>query len=110
MTSTLRRDLTVFEEDALALTQAALEIARAFEIRDEVRLVAALDRNRHIWTGLAALLARPDTSLPTGIKDIAPRLSDIMIRFGDATATTVKAIIRANLELATDLFEWPEPT
>ena len=32
--------LTVFEEDALALTQAALEISRSFEAKDERRLAA----------------------------------------------------------------------
>jgi len=35
MMSTAPSTLTVFEEDALALTQAALEISRAFEAKDE---------------------------------------------------------------------------
>lgn len=34
MMSTAPSTLTVFEEDALALTQAALEISRAFEAKD----------------------------------------------------------------------------
>ena len=35
-------ELTVFEEDALALTQAALEISRSFESKDDKRLAAAI--------------------------------------------------------------------
>ena len=39
--ATPAKHLTVFEEDALALTQAALEISRAYESKDERRLFVA---------------------------------------------------------------------
>lgn len=43
MSNTAPSALSILEEDALALTQTALEISRAFESKDEKRLAAALD-------------------------------------------------------------------
>src|ERR1700754_2013343 len=69
MMSTATSHLTVFEEDALALTQAALEISRAFESKDDKRLAAALDRNLKLWVGIRTLVSAAGNPLPMQIKD-----------------------------------------
>ena len=63
MMSTAPSTLTVFEEDALALTQAALEISRAFEFKDDKRLAAALDRNLRLWVGIRTLVSAAENPL-----------------------------------------------
>ena len=71
----ISKELTVFEEDALALTQAALEISRAFESKDERCLAGALDRNLKLWVGIRTLVQQADNPLPMPIKDNLIRYS-----------------------------------
>src|ERR1700749_1730218 len=78
MMSTAPSTLTVFEEDALALTQAALEISRAFEAKDDRRLAAALDRNLKLGVGIRTLVSTPANPLPRAIKDNLIRLSSFV--------------------------------
>jgi len=110
MTDTWSSELTVFEEDALALTQAALEISRAFESKDEKRLAAALDQNLRIWVGIRTLVSQAENPLPMPIKDNLIRLSSFVAQKtfemqNGASAKTIDALTNANLQISEGLLE-----
>ena len=110
MSSTASSDLTVFEEDALALTQAALEISRAFESKDDRRLAAALDRNLKLWVGIRTLVSAATNPLPMAIKDNLIRLSSFVAQKtfemqNGASAKVIDALTNANLQISEGLLE-----
>jgi flagellar biosynthesis regulator FlaF len=110
MTDTWSSELTVFEEDALALTQAALEISRAFEANDEKRLAGALDHNLRIWVGIRTLVSQAENPLPLSIKDNLIRLSSFVAQKtfemqNGANAKTIDALTNANLQISEGLLE-----
>ena len=110
MTQNWETELTVFEEDALALTQAALEISRAFESKDDRRLAAALDRNLKVWVGIRTLVSQADKPLPMAIKDNLIRLSSFVAQKtfemqNGANAKTIDALTNANLQISEGLLE-----
>jgi flagellar biosynthesis regulator FlaF len=103
-------ELTVFEEDALALTQAALEISRSFEAKDDKRLASALDMNLRIWVGIRTLVCQADNPLPLSIKDNLIRLSSFVAQKtfemqNGANAKTIDALTNANLQISEGLLE-----
>ena len=106
--STLSRELTVMEEDALA--QAALEIAAAFEAKDDKRLAAALNHNLQLWVGIRTLVSRPANPLPHGVKDNLIRLSTFVARKTfdmqhGANAKAINALTNTNLQISEGLLE-----
>lgn len=110
MMSTAPANLTVFEEDALALTQAALEISRAYESKDEKRLAAALDRNLKLWVGIRTLVSAADNPLPMPIKDNLIRLSSFVAQKtfemqNGANAKTIESLANTNLQISEGLLD-----
>ena len=110
MMSTAPSSLTVFEEDALALTQAALEISRAFEAKDDNRLAAALDRNLRLWVGIRTIVSTADNPLPMAIKDNLIRLSSFVAQktfemHNGANVKTIEALTNTNLQISEGLLD-----
>lgn len=110
MMSTAPANLTVFEEDALALTQAALEISRAYEAKDEKRLAAALDRNLKLWVGIRTLVSAADNPLPMQIKDNLIRLSSFVAQKtfemqNGANPKTIESLANTNLQISEGLLD-----
>ena len=110
MSSMISKELTVFEEDALALTQAALEISRAFESKDERRLAGALDRNLKLWVGIRTLVSQAENPLPMPIKDNLIRLSSFVAQKtfemqNGANAKTIEALTNTNLQISEGLLD-----
>ncbi len=110
MTQSWNAELTVFEEDALALTQAALDISRAFEAKDEKRLASALDHNLQVWVGIRTLVSQAENPLPISIKDNLIRLSSFVAQNtfemqNGANAKTIDALTNANLQISEGLLE-----
>ena len=110
MTQSWNAELTVFEEDALALTQAALDISRAYEAKDDRRLAAALDHNLQVWVGIRTLISQPENPLPISIKDNLIRLSSFVAQKtfemqNGANAKTIDALTNANLQISEGLLE-----
>lgn len=108
--ATPAKHLTVFEEDALALTQAALEISRAYESKDERRLAAALDRNLKLWVGIRTLVSSPENPLPMQIKDNLIRLSSFVAQKtfemqNGANAKTIESLANTNLQISEGLLD-----
>jgi flagellar biosynthesis regulator FlaF len=110
MSSMISKELTVFEEDALALTQAALEISRAFESKDERRLAGALDRNLKLWVGIRTLVSQADNPLPMPIKDNLIRLSSFVAQKtfemqNGPNAKSIEALTNTNLQISEGLLD-----
>jgi flagellar biosynthesis regulator FlaF len=110
MMSTAPSELTVFEEDALALTQAALEISRAFESKDDRRLAFALDRNLKLWVGIRTLVSASHNPLPMPIKDNLIRLSSFVAQKtfemqNGANSKTIEALTNTNLQISEGLLD-----
>ncbi len=110
MSSLASPKLTVFEEDALALTQAALEISRAFEAKDDKRLAAALDRNLRLWVGIRTLVSAAENPLPMAIKDNLIRLSSFVAQktfemHNGANVKTIEALTNTNLQISEGLLD-----
>lgn len=110
MSSMATKHLTVFEEDALALTQCALDISRAFEAKDEKRLAGALDRNLKLWVGIRTLVSRADNPLPMPIKDNLIRLSSFVAQKtfemqNGANSKTIEALTNTNLQISEGLLD-----
>lgn len=102
--------LSNFEEDALALTQAAVGMSQALSSADEAALAAALEDNLQLWTGIKTLVARVDCRLPEDIRTNLTRLSDYTAKVtfdlsADRRAQKIETLINANLQIAEGLLE-----
>lgn len=110
MTNTKPVALSLAEEDALALTQAALEISRSYESKNEKRLAAALDRNMQLWVGIRTMVSASDNPLPMPIKDNLIRLASFVAQKtfemqGGAHLKAIEALVNTNLQIAEGLLE-----
>jgi flagellar biosynthesis regulator FlaF len=110
MTNTKPVALSLAEEDALALTQAALEISRSYESKNEKRLAAALDRNMQLWVGIRTMVSVADNPLPMPIKDNLIRLASFVAQKtfemqGGPSLKTIEALVNTNLQIAEGLLE-----
>ncbi|MDX2223532.1 MAG: flagellar biosynthesis regulator FlaF [Rhodospirillaceae bacterium] len=110
MASTTHTELSLAEEDALALTQSALEISRAHEHKDDKRLAAALDRNMQLWVGIRTLVSASNNPLPISIKDNLIRLSSFVAQKtfdmqNGPNQKTIEALVNTNLQIAEGLLE-----
>jgi flagellar biosynthesis regulator FlaF len=110
MTNTRAANLSLAEEDALALTQAALEVSRAHESKDDKRLAAALDRNMQLWVGIRTMVSASNNPLPMAIKDNLVRLASFVAQKtfemqNGASAKTIEALVNTNLQIAEGLLE-----
>ncbi|SBW01300.1 conserved hypothetical protein [uncultured Alphaproteobacteria bacterium] len=102
--------LSNFEEDALALTQAAVGMSQALEQNDGAALVAALDENLKLWTAIKTLVGKPDCQLPEDIRSNLTRLSDYTAKVTfdlspERRAQKIEALINTNLQIAEGLLE-----
>jgi flagellar protein FlaF len=110
MRNTTPLALSILEEDALALTQTALEISRAFESKDENRLAATLDHNLRLWVAIRTVVSTAGNPLPISIKDSLIRLSSFVAQktFEMQTGSNVKtieALVNTNLQISEGLLD-----
>ena len=104
------KELTASQQDALALTLSALEIARSFEAKNPNNLATALDKNLKLWVGIRTLVAPASNSMPIGIKDNLIRLSSYVAQKTfemengvKATAKVIDALVNINLQISEGL-------
>ncbi len=108
--SKIETEMSLLEEDAFALTQAAPEISKAQEANDEKRLAAALDRNLQLWVGIRTLVDQEDNPLPTEVKENLARLSHFVAQKtfemqDGSDGKTLGALANTNLRIAEGLLE-----
>jgi len=113
MTNETHKDhmrLNLLEEDAFALTQAALEISKAQATGDEDRLAEALDHNLQLWVGIRTMVAQSDNQLPAQVKENLTRLSHYVAQKTFEMQSGVKndtldSLANTNLQIAEGLLE-----
>jgi flagellar biosynthesis regulator FlaF len=103
----------LLEDDAHALTEAAVAMSRALEAKDDTALVGALDQNLQLWVAIRTLVSREDHRLPKEVKDNLIQLSHYAAQktfeMKDAfDADTVESLINTNLQIAEGLLEGRE--
>ncbi len=102
--------ISTFEDDALALTQAAVGMSQALEAGDGPALAAALDENLKLWTAIKTLMGSSDCRLPADIRTNLTRLSDYTAKVTfdlspERRAQKIEALINTNLQIAEGLLE-----
>lgn len=102
--------LSNLEEDALALTQAAVGMSQALEARDEAALAAALDENLKLWIAIKTVVGKAGCPLPQDVRTNLGRLSDYtaQVTFDlspERRAQKIEALINTNLQIAEGLLE-----
>jgi flagellar biosynthesis regulator FlaF len=104
-------NLTVAEEQAFQLSQAAIALDQAKAERSNLsKLAAALERNLEVWVGLKTIVSTDGCLLPDAVKDNLRRLANFV---ADRTLqgvenmadTTIDALININLQISEGLLE-----
>ena len=104
-------DLSGIEEQALVLSQAAIQLDQARSgKRDPLALATALEANVEVWVAIRALVDDPATSLQPNVCENLRRLSVFVasstfmhgINISDSTLNT---LININLQISEGLLE-----
>mgnify|MGYP001806385814 FL=1 len=108
MMSTGTTELSIWEQDALALSQAALQLDQARA--DPTEMAAALNHNLELWIGIRSLAAAEGGSLPQNVKDNLGQLfhyvAETTLRNGTAIRSDIlDGLININLQLSEGLLE-----
>jgi flagellar biosynthesis regulator FlaF len=103
--------LTSVEENAFALTRAAVMLDVARQKRDQAEPLAdALQHNAELWIAIQAMVKRANGSLPEAVKSNLLKLGDFVIgtTFGsDQTIAdrSLDTLININLQISEGLLE-----
>lgn len=104
-------DLSIAEQDAYALSRAAVMLDQA---KGTPALVArAIDHNLELWVAIRTVISQGDNPLSAEIKENLTKLShyvaDTTFRHGaDASARTLDSLININLQISQGLLEGAE--
>ena len=106
----MTEELTLPQEDALALINAATNIANAREKQDKAGLTIALDENMQLWTVIQTVAERKDNPLTAQVKANLIKLANFVVartlKDGcDATDETLNILENMNLQIAEGLLE-----
>jgi flagellar protein FlaF len=101
--------LTNVEEDALALTSAAIQIDQA-RAKGGGELTAALDQNLQLWVAIKSLMQSPDCKMPKQSRDNLISLSQFVAQktfeiAEGVTDDTLNSLININLQISEGLLE-----
>ncbi len=108
--TTENASLSSFEEDAFALTRAAVAMSEALETGDQTALAAALDENLNLWTAIKTLVERADCKLPQDIRTNLARLGDYTAKVTfdlskQRKLEKIEVLVNTNLQIAEGLLE-----
>lgn len=101
-------DLSIPEQDAFALSQAAIMLDQAKG--DPKAVAAALDHNLQLWVSIRTLVSRPNNLLPGQIKDNLKKLANYVAdttfkHGGSASEQIIDSLININLQISQGLLE-----
>ncbi|MBL6958895.1 MAG: hypothetical protein ISR52_07935 [Rhodospirillales bacterium] len=101
-------DLSTIEQDAFALSRAAVALDQAKGNTNE--LVAALDHNLQLWSTIRVVVSDEANTLPVDIKDNLVKLSQYIaaktFEYGsDIPEDVVDSLININLQISQGLLE-----
>jgi len=102
--------LSLTEQDAFSMSQAAVLLDQARAKGDMKALAAALDHNLELWVGLRALVSRPEVRVSQNIQENLTKLANYV---ADATMShgveipekTLDTLINIDLQVSEGLLE-----
>ena len=102
------RSMSVREQDAYALTEAAVRLDNARGAAGD--LAAALEHNLELWVAIRTLVTKPGNALPASIRHNLVQLSGFVAgtTLDDGVAMTesrLNTLININLQIAEGLLE-----
>jgi flagellar biosynthesis regulator FlaF len=108
MSGSQLQSMSTREQDAFALTEAAVRLDQARG--KEANLAAALEQNLQLWVAIRTLVSRPGNALPAQIRNNLVSLSGFVAettwRDGVAIpATRLDTLININLQIAEGLLQ-----
>jgi len=105
-------EMSVAEEQAFQLAQAALKLDQGREARSQnpALLVSALEENLEIWVKIKTIVQRDDCTLPPTVRENLTQLGSFVAAktFGhavDISDSTLDALININLQISEGLLE-----
>ncbi|MEK7246396.1 MAG: flagellar biosynthesis regulator FlaF [Pseudomonadota bacterium] len=104
-------DLSAIEEQALVLSQAAIELDQARSgKRDPFVLTTALEANVEVWVAIRALVDDPATTLQPNIRENLRRLSvfvasSTFMHGANIPDSTLNTLININFQISEGLLE-----
>ena len=110
MSDSVVKSMSTREQDAFALTEAAVRIDQARGKAAE--LAAALERNLELWVAIRTLVSRPGNALPAQIRhnlvELSGFVADATWKDGIAMPTKrLDTLININLQIAEGLLQNP---
>ena len=109
---TIANDLSIAEQDAFGLSEAAvlLDLARQKRASDPSALVGALNNNLELWVAVRSLIMRDDNHLDQDLKDKLMRLSQYVAQKTfeapeSPSEEVIDSFININLQIAEGLLE-----
>lgn len=109
MTTTVGdNDLSLTEQDAFSLSQAAIQLDQSRDDKDQ--LAAALEQNMEIWVAIRTLISRAGDAVQADTRDNLVRLSQFVaestMKHGvDVPASVLDTLININLQISEGLLE-----
>jgi flagellar biosynthesis regulator FlaF len=103
--------MTGVEENAFALTRAAVMLDVARQKREQAEALAeALQHNAEIWIAIQSMVKRANGSLPEAVRSNLLKLGDFVVgttfRSGEAIADrSLDTLININLQISEGLLE-----
>ena len=106
----MTEELTLPQEDALALVRAATNISQAHQNQNKAELAIALDENMQLWTVIQTVVERKDNPLTAQVKANLIKIANFVVaktlKDGcDATEETLNVLENINLQIAEGLLE-----
>jgi len=104
-------DLTVVEQQAFNLAQAAIQLDQSrIGERDLGRMAQALEHNLQVWVEIGTLVKGPESRLPENVRDNILKLrdfiSDMTMKHGvEIPDTTLNTLININFQISEGLLE-----
>ncbi|MEQ8193875.1 MAG: flagellar biosynthesis regulator FlaF [Rhodospirillales bacterium] len=102
--------LSLTEQDAFSMSQAAILLDQARAKGDMKALAAALDHNLELWVGIRTLVSRPEVRVSQNVQENLTKLANYV---ADATMShgveipekTLDTLININLQVSEGLLE-----
>ncbi len=102
--------LSLTEQDAFSMSQAAVLLDQARAKGDLKALAAALDHNLELWVGVRTVVSRPEVRVSQNVQEnltkLANYVADTVMSYGvEIPEKTLDTLININLQVSEGLLE-----
>jgi len=103
-------ELSLTEQDAFSLSQAAVKLDQARNQKNNNELAAALNHNMELWVGIRTLVSRSGSPVPAAVRDNLVKLSNFVAQTTldkgvQLAPETLDSLININLQISEGLLE-----